>query len=200
MRESRLLNLMTSLLLVPAIVLSPALDANGQTEQKAQAERINEQKLASLMATVGIRVDRANYFVSGQTYQSLGLVLTTDRSANNSLIQTFTARVNSNERRTGVLPRHRSMELSSQHLVLVTVDTSNHLRWWSSIPDPRILRAEEPDANNRLSGRVIFQPTVEAMIEIPDDPSAIELRFYHPQWTDDRFVLTLVSTVALKKN
>jgi hypothetical protein len=26
------------------------------------------------------------------------------------------------------------------------------------------------------------------------------LRFYHPQWTDDRFVLTLVSSVRVNKN
>ena len=155
------------------------------------------------MSAVGILLDPKNRLTTTQTYQALRLVLTTNTTPaanSNSLAQTFVTSLNSSERRPGQLPRHRSIELSAQHLVVLTVDSSNRLRWWSQIPDPRILRAEEPQANNRLSGRVIYQLSVEASVEIPDDPSATELRFYHPQWTDDRFVLTLVSSVELNKN
>ena len=207
-----MLRLVRTLLVPAALVLSlahavPGVNAqSGQTpsvEQKKQTEILNEQKLASLMSAVGVLVDPKNRVTTSQTYQALRLDLTTSATSpanRNSLAQTFVTSIDSSERRPGQLPRHRSIELSSQHLVLVTVDSANRLRWWSQISDPRILRAEEPDASNRLSGRVIFQSSVEASVEIPDDPSATELRFYHPKWTDDRFVLTLVSSVGLNKN
>jgi hypothetical protein len=199
-------------LLVPAALVSLTLavsDAKGQVRQdpamevKQQTERINEQRFASLMFAVGIQVDPTNRATIGQNYQAVRLQLTTSVTSagtSDSLAQTFSASVNSSERRAGQLPRHRSIELSSQHLVVLTIDGANRLRWWSLIPDPRLLRAESPDANNRLSGRAIYQPNIEAVVEIPDDAAAAELRFYHPQWTDDRFVLTLVSSVRVNKN
>ncbi len=200
-------------LLVPAalglslINAVPGVEAqvrqNTALDEKKQAERINEQRFASLMAAVGVQVDPATRATTGQAYQALRVQLTTNATsatASNSLGQTFSTVISSSDRRVGQLPRFRSVELSSQHLVLVTVDSANRLRWWSMVPDPRILRAETPDANNRLSGKVIYQPSVDTSFAIPDDAAATELRFYHPQWTDDRFVLTLVSSVGLNKN
>ncbi len=175
---------------------------NIQVEEKRQAERINEQKLASLMAVAGIQVDQASRVNLGETYQSLQLKLNTNSNAavSTSLAQTFSTNIRSSERRNGELPRHRSVELSSQHLVVLTVDSANRLRWWTLISDPRLIRAEEADVNNRLSGSVVYQPDFETIVEIPDDPVATELRFYHPQYTGDHFDLTLVSTVSLNKN
>jgi len=194
-------------LLLTAVISSAARQARSSesqaVEQKTQAERINEQKFASLMSSVGVQADLLNRVTPGATYRSLRLQIATNSdatAANNSLAQTFLTSVNSDQARTGELPRYRSFELSSQHLVVVTLDGTNRLRWWSLIPDPRILRAEEPDANGRLSGKVIYQGNVEVVLEIPDDAAANELRFYHPQWTDGRVALVLVSTVALHKN
>ncbi len=210
---SKLRPLMLLKLIVPAalglalINAVPRVEAqvrqNTAYEEKKQAERINEQRFASLMAAVGIQVDPAASATTSQSFQSLRLQLTTNvtsAAASTSLAQTFSASINSSERHLGQLPRNRSIELSSQHLVLVTVDSANRLRWWSMVPDPRLLRAESPDSNNRLSGSVIYQPRVDTSFAIPDDASATELRFYHPQWTDDRFVLTLVGSVGLNRN
>ncbi|PWT93213.1 MAG: hypothetical protein C5B55_04980 [Blastocatellia bacterium] len=202
MINARLL-LLSALLVTQASLIARAQTGGKQSSpDKRQSEVLNEQRLASLMSAVGIRVDQASRFTPGLTYQSLRLRLTTDTKPANaaitSLAQKFTSSITSSERRSGQLPRQRSLELSSQHVVLLTVDNANHLRWWSLIPDPRILRAEEPDASNRLSGTIIYQPNVETIFEIPDDPVATELRLYHPQWTEDGFVLTLVSTLSLK--
>jgi len=193
-------------LLLTGVISSAARQARSSAsqavEQKNQAERINEQKFASLMSSVGVQADLSNRVSPGETYRSLRLQIVTNSEATapNNSARTFLTSVNADQARTGELPRYRSFELSSQHLVVVTVDGTNRLRWWSLIPDPRILRAEEPDASGRLSGRVIYQGNVEVVLEIPDDATANELRFYHPQWTDGRVALVLVSTVALHKN
>ena len=212
MRNSLLLTLLPKLFVPAALILSLAFAVSGlkaqvrqstSLEEKRQTERINEQRLASLMSAAGIQVDPTSRAATGQNYQAMRLQLTTNvttAGASDSLAQTFLTAVNSSERRAGQLPRHRSIELSSQHLVVLTIDNATRLRWWSLIPDPRLVRAESPDANNRLSGRVIYQPNIEAVVAIPEDSAATELRFYHPQWTDDRFVLTLVSSVGLNKN
>src|SRR5215510_10345268 len=141
MKNSLLLKRTPSLLLVifamsVSSVVIPARaqsQQKGQADERRQAERINEEKLTSLMSAAGISVDNSNRFTPGSTYQSLQLQLTTSSKsvANSSLAQDFSTSVKSSERRTGELPRHRSIELSSQHLVVVTVDNANRLRWWS---------------------------------------------------------------------
>ena len=193
-------------LLIGAISNAAAQTRTSESQayaQKIEAERINDQKFSLLMSTVGVQTDLSNRFTPGQSYQSVRLQLVTNSelaAPSNSLAQAFSTSINSNERLTGELPRYRSFEMSSQHLVVITIDSTNHLRWWSLIPDPRILRAEEPDSNGRLSGKVLYQSNVEVILEIPDDAAAIQLRFYHPQWTDGKVTLVPVSSVALRKN
>ena len=99
--------------------------------------------------------------------------------------------------RRGSLPKHRSVELASNQLLLITVGEGAQLRWWSTIPDPRILRAERPGPDGTLTGEVIFQKSIEFTVHIPDDSGAAELRLYHPRWTGEEFIPVLITTIPL---
>ena len=90
------------------------------------------------------------------------------------------------------------MELASDHLLVLTVSDGPRLRWWSLIPEPRILRSESPGPNGQLTGEVIYQSSVDFTVNIPDDAEAVELRFYHPRWTGEDFVPVLINTIPLK--
>ncbi|MBI4478728.1 MAG: hypothetical protein HY651_01785 [Acidobacteria bacterium] len=89
------------------------------------------------------------------------------------------------------LPRQRSAELSSDLLLVVSLDSDNRLMSWALIPDPRLIRAEFPNAAGELRGQVLQRPEVEFLVLVPDHASLAELRFYHPRWTGETFILEL---------
>ncbi len=98
----------------------------------------------------------------------------------------------------GSLPRQRAPELSEDQLLVLAVDSQKQLKGWSLITDPRILRAELPGPAGELSGQVIYQSNVEFVVALPDDPAISELRFYHPRWTGQEFVLDPIGAVPIQ--
>ena len=92
--------------------------------------------------------------------------------------------------------RQRAPRISSEKIMVFALDASGGLLHWLLISDPRILRAEFPDAQGRLSGQVLRHRNPEFLVQLPYDPRTAELRFYHPYWTGKAYVLKLLATVS----
>ena len=111
--------------------------------------------------------------------------------------QAPTSTVFEDKKRSGTLPRSRSLELAPTQMFVAAVDASNKLRWWSIMPDPRVVRLETPDRNGELSRQDLYVSDVVVVVAFPDDPEIATLRFYHPVWNGTDFdlkPLTVVST------
>ncbi len=100
-------------------------------------------------------------------------------------------------RRSGVLPKQRSPELSSTHLLVVAESATGEIVDWQLVPDPRLLRAEAPGPAGELEGQVLTRREAEVLVAIPDDPSIVRLRLYHPRWTGKAFTLDFLGHVPL---
>jgi len=188
------------LLLVLLILCSVTLAQSQRTVEK------NQQQLQKLMSKVGVEVPqidaRAN---QPQTYRELkirwadGTKSATELKPANSEEQTQPPSVSivEDKKRSGTLPRHRSLELSSMHIFVAAVDPTNKLRWWSIIPDPRVVRAETKSPTGELSADNYYVANVAFIVAFPDDPEIAQLRLYHPVWNGTDFdlkPLTIVPT------
>jgi hypothetical protein len=100
-------------------------------------------------------------------------------------------------RRSGTLPRQRSVELSTNQLLVIAVDQNSELRWWTLLLDPRLVRAEVPGATGETGSENYYVMKVDFMVAYPDDPAIKELRFYHPVWTSEEFHLQLLSVLSI---
>ena len=174
---------------------------------KRQTEALNKQRLRQLMSAVGVSVEDAVGRTSTRAYQAIKIRLphaakqtTSTTSQDEVLASPVVATIFEKQTRTGSLPRQRSLELSTDHLLVATVDAEARLRWFSLIPDPRILRIEVPGPDDQLSGQVVYQQSSDFVLNVPDDEEVTELRFYHPRWTGDQFALVLISTIPMPKN
>jgi hypothetical protein len=73
------------------------------------------------------------------------------------------------------------------------------LMWWNQFPDPRILRAEVPEANGQQHiGRALYLTETTFRVDYPNNPAISELRFYQPLWTSKGFELELIGSVSVK--
>jgi hypothetical protein len=182
-----------------------------QTAQP-QGEYLRKERLKKMMIAVGISADESPAPLSARsTHHREARILWEADPATAGLFSTEStsreARMDSFGRvlrtmgvseRAGALPRHRSLEISRHHLMVVGVGASAKLRWWTLIEDPRQIRAELPDTNGELSGQVIYRAAPEFVVQFPTDQEITELRFYHPRWTGEEFVLDLINTVSVQ--
>ena len=178
--------------------------SSGETlTAKQRSETVNKDRFVQMMSRIGVQVPNTTNPVSTSAYRQLSIHLSdSDQAvANHSIEQQQSAQANgvvlTSLVRRGSLPRHRSVELASDQLFMLTVGEGAQLRWWSTMPDPRILRAEKPGPDGTLTGEVIFQKSIEFTVNIPDDNGAVELRLYHPRWTGQEFVPVLIATIPL---
>lgn len=102
------------------------------------------------------------------------------------------------KKRSGTLPRHRSLELSPNHLFIAAVNEANQLRWWSIISDPRIVRAEFQASTGDLRSENYYQSNFTVSVAFPDDPKITNLRIYKPIWTGSDFDLKPLAVVPIR--
>ena len=95
------------------------------------------------------------------------------------------------------MPRDRNPELAADRIVVVSVDAVGREVDWRIVADPRIIRAEFPDEQGRLSGRTLRYSEASLLIDIPDDPAIVSLRVYEPRPADGEFLLQLIASVTL---
>jgi hypothetical protein len=174
--------------------------ALGQDQRRQIPQR---EQLRKLMSRVDVDVPeieaRAN---PPQTYRELKLNWADSAKSTVELrteAQTQIPRVSivEDKKRAGTLPRQRSLELAPTLMFVAAVDASNKLRWWSIVPDPRVVRAETQTATGELRSQDYYVSNVTVVVAFPDDPEIATLRFYHPVWNGTDFELkplTVVST------
>jgi hypothetical protein len=97
----------------------------------------------------------------------------------------------------GPLARERDPQLSDDRLVVISTDATGRELDWRIVMDPRLVRAEVPDAQGRLSGRRFMRAEVNLLVAVPDNPEIVRLRIYAPELTADGYVLNLLATVDL---
>jgi hypothetical protein len=108
------------------------------------------------------------------------------------------ARVLERRRGLGALPFERDPQLSTDHLVVVSIDKVGRELDWRTVSDPRLIRAEVADATGQLHGQTFMRRQADLLVDIPDDPDITGLRVYEVQWAGGEFILKLVATVSLE--
>lgn len=164
------------------------------------------ERLRRLVSSAGVGVEESVLLAPGGSIRTLRIIWN-DPARKGSKPEALRAGVLSSPvasavagevRGKGSLAKQRSLELSPEHVLLVTVDADSRLRWSALIPDPRVLRSEGPGADGALEGVRLYQPDAEFVVHIPEDAQAAELRFYHPLPSGEGFSLQLLSTVSLR--
>jgi hypothetical protein len=164
-------------------------------------EAMNKERLSALLSAVGVSVEDTVLPAEVQSFQELRIrwdvadpssqgPAFTQQEPPNRVLTTIERR-----KRNQALSRQRSLELSTNQILVVAINGQRQLRWWSLIPDPRIARAESPDAGGKLSGQVLYQSKAEFIVSFPDDETITELRLYHPHWTGSEFTLQPLGAV-----
>jgi len=179
-----------------------------RTPVENRRDTVQQEQLKRLMSKVGVDVvEIAARNDQPATYRELKInwadstKSTTElRSAVNSEQQTPPQNVSviEDEKRSGTLPRHRSLELSSTHIFIAAVDATDKLRWWSIMPDPRLVRGETQTPTGELRGENYYVSNVTLLVAFPDDPEIANLRFYHPVWNGTDYDLKPLAVVPTR--
>ncbi|HKG58496.1 MAG TPA: hypothetical protein VKB05_01865 [Pyrinomonadaceae bacterium] len=138
-----------------------------------------------------------------QTYRELKIRWTDPAKSTTELrseaqTQAPRASIVEDKKHSGTLPRQRSLELAPTLMFVAAVDSTNKLRWWSIIPDPRVVRSETQTATGELRSQDYYVSNVTLVVAFPDDPGISTLRFYHPMWNGTDFDLTPLSVVSTR--
>jgi len=196
------------LLLAILMFCSFTLVQSQRTPLEKRRETVQQEQLKRLMSKVGVDVvEIAARNDQPATYRELKInwadspKSTTElRSAVNSEQQTPPQNVSviEDKKRSGTLPRHRSLELSPTHIFIAAVDATDKLRWWSIMPDPRLVRGETQTATGELRGENYYVSNVTLLVAFPDDPEIANLRFYHPVWNGTDYDLKPLAVVPTR--
>lgn len=199
-------------LLVAFSILSAFTFVQGQSSpaQKNRREILQEEQLKKLLAKVGVNVvevrtrnnqSQAHREVKIRWTDSTNAPSNTQGrpsiSAGEQKLPPVVSLVE-DKKRSGTLPRHRSLELSPTHVFIAAVDETNQLRWWSIIPDPRVVRGEFPTPTGEVRSENYSQSDFMLTVAFPDDPKITNLRFYKPIWTGSDFDLKVLAIVPVR--
>lgn len=94
--------------------------------------------------------------------------------------------------------RERNPQIGPDDIVVVALDAQGNEVSWQRMRDPRILRAEIPDATGRLSGQTLYRTDAELTITVPDDVMAVSLDVYEPVASGGTLALRSLARVALR--
>ena len=186
-------------LLLAFLLLCPLTLGQNQKRQIMQREQ-----LRTLMSRVGVEVPAADaWAIQFPLYRQLKLDWADSAKSTSELTseaQTQAPKVSivDDRKRSGALPRQRSVELAPTLMFVAAIDASNKLRWWSIMPDPRVVRSETQTATGELRSQDYYLTNVTVVVAFPDDPEIATLRFYHPVWNGTDFDLKLLTVVSTR--
>jgi hypothetical protein len=191
--------------LVMIVLLASASSAVSQSQEEPDKEARMRNTLAGLLAGAGVDAEKTLPSADTQTYKQIRVrwqssVALSSPDAN-KLEQRSSPGVVSlmnSIRLDGILPRERSLELSTNQILVVALDENRGLRWWKLLLDPRLVRSETVAPSGEIHGEDLYRPRVEFIVECPDDPGIRELRFYHPSWTGQDFRLEALGTLPVR--
>jgi len=186
-------------LLLAFLLLCPLTLGQNQKRQIMQREQLRK-----LMSSVGVDLPATDaWAIQFPIYRQLKLNWADSAKSTTELrseAQTQGPKVSIVEdgKRSGTLPRQRSLELAPTLMFVAAVDASNKLRWWSIMPDPRVVRSETQTATGELRSQDYYLSNVTLVIAFPDDPEISTLRFYHPVWNGTDFDLKALTVVPTR--
>lgn len=99
----------------------------------------------------------------------------------------------------GSIRRQRDPQLTTNDLVIVQRRADGRAVDWTIIPNPRVVRAEVPGADGRLTGRTVLRDDVELMVIVTPATAAVSVSIYQPRWTGTEHLLDLIGEVALPR-
>jgi len=181
--------------------------SQGTTVQKNGRENLQREQLRKLLSRVGVDASEFDTRAAQtRTHRELKIRLTEQTKSSKGLkpfnpqeqTQAASAAIVEDTKRTGALPRSRSIELSPTQIFIAAVDATNKLRWWSIVPDPRVVRSETQSPTGELRGEDYYVSNVTLVVAFPDDPDIANLRFYHPVWNGTDFDLKPLTTVPTR--
>jgi hypothetical protein len=97
----------------------------------------------------------------------------------------------------GPLPRQRKPQLSADQLVAIAVDATGREVDWQLVKDPRVIRAEQPGPDGRLTGQLLHRADTELLLTLPANGTLVEVAIYEPSWTGDGYVLRYLGAISL---
>lgn len=186
-------------LLLAFLLLCPVVLGQDQRRQIVQREQLRK-----LMSAVDIEVPETDVRTNQtQTYRELKIRWTDPTKSTGDITseaqtQVPRASIVEDKKHSGALLRARSLELAPTLMFVAAVDATNKLRWWSIMPDPRIVRLETQTSTLELRRQDYYLADVTLVVAIPDDPEISTLRFYHPIWDGTGFDLKLLSVVSTR--
>ena len=186
-------------LLLAFLLLCPLTVGQNQRRQIMQREQ-----LRTLLSGVGVEVPAIDaWAIQAPIYRQLKLDWADSAKSATELrseAQTQAPKVSivDDRKRSGTLPRQRSLELAPTLMFVAAVDATNKLRWWSIMPDPRVVRSETQTATGELRSQDYYLTNVTVVVAFPDDPEIATLRFYHPVWNGTDFDLKLLTAVSTR--
>jgi hypothetical protein len=176
--------------------------------QKNGRENAQREQLRKLLSRVGVDASEIDARAAqSQTHRELKIRFTDQSKLGSTLKPAFnpqeqtqvpSAAIVEDKRRSGALPRPRSLELATTQIFIAAVDATNKLRWWSIVPDPRVVRSETQSPTGELRGEDYYVSNVTLVVAFPDDPEIANLRFYHPVWNGTDFDLKPLTTVPTR--
>ena len=171
--------------------------------QTNRREAVQQERLKKLLSKVDVDVPEINSRgAQPQTYRELKIRWGDSKKSELKAAANAGDRISSavveDKKRSGSLPRSRSLELSPAHIFVAAVDASNKLRWWSIMPDPRVVRSETQTASGELRSQDYYLSNVTLVVAFPDDPEIANLRFYHPVWNGTDFDLKPLTTLPTR--
>jgi hypothetical protein len=195
-------------LLLTALVFGSFTFARSQKPaiQKNGREYGQQQQLKKLLARVGVDVPAIEARTAQpQKYRELKIRLSDptkspneSRPALSKQEQTASAAIVEDRKHSGVLPRQRSLELSPTQIFIAGVDANDKLRWWSIVPDPRVVRSETQSPTGELRSEDYYVSNVTLAVAFPDDPEIANLRFYRPVWNGTEYDLKPLTNVPTR--
>ncbi len=96
------------------------------------------------------------------------------------------------------MPIERRPELADGKLLVAGTDETGAILAWSLTTDPRIVRAEVPGADGRLTGRVLYRGSADLLAVLPASSSIVQGAVYQPTWNGSDWLLTLVGTFSVE--
>lgn len=172
--------------------------------QEVKSERGNMlSHLRALLSPVGVAVGDSAQSAPADTYREVrirwdaypGAPPIIDLAESGRFAKGRAFAVTGRRKRKGTLPLQRSLELSPERLLVVGVDAAGQMRSWAVVGDPRVLRAESPEPDNVLKGRMLHRTRPQFVVNLPDDQETKELRLYLPRWTGAEYVLEPLGVV-----
>jgi hypothetical protein len=89
------------------------------------------------------------------------------------------------------------LDLTSDQLLVASVDAESRLKWWELLDDPRVIHGEWVEADGRMAGAYYYRTQPGMYITLPDVPEIREVRIFFVRWTNEQYFLEPLATIPV---